>query len=223
MKIDTQIVHISFPEIQLTTRAATQLRGFFGNYFREHSPLLHNHYDDGKSRYTYPLVQYKVLHGTPVLVGVNDGAQLLAELFFKMKFIRIGERDYPVLERDIAFRKVEVGMSEGLRDYQFQSAWMALNQNNYAEYQQTPEPDRKAYLSRILTGNILSFFKGMGLFLPPEARIVSSFRLHSEGLTGFKDKMMVVFQGDFTSNVMLPDGIGLGKAVSRGYGAIQSI
>src|SRR5690606_14490106 len=36
---------ISFPEIRLPQRAAAHLRGFFGDYFREHSPLLHNHYD----------------------------------------------------------------------------------------------------------------------------------------------------------------------------------
>ena len=52
---------IRFPEIALRTRDAHKLRGYFGNLFQEHSPLLHNHWEDGTSRYAYPLVQYKVV------------------------------------------------------------------------------------------------------------------------------------------------------------------
>ena len=52
---------IKFPEISLKTRDAHKLRGYFGNIFKEHSPLLHNHFEDGTNRYAYPLVQYKVI------------------------------------------------------------------------------------------------------------------------------------------------------------------
>lgn len=60
---------IKFPEINLQTRNAHKLRGYFGNVFKEHSPLLHNHFEDGKNRYAYPLIQYKVIKNIPVLVG----------------------------------------------------------------------------------------------------------------------------------------------------------
>lgn len=212
---------ISFPEIRLPQRAAAHLRGFFGDYFREHSPLLHNHYDDGRLRYRYPLVQYKVLRGVPVLVGLQEGAQLLTELFFQIRTLRIGGREYPVLERDIAFKNVPAGWSEELTDYRFCSLWMPLNQQNYAEYQQKDEAERRAMLGRILTGNILSFFKGVGLYLPEDKRILVSVRPREERLTGFKDQLMTGITGGFTANVLLPDFIGLGKSVSRGYGTIE--
>ena len=54
-----QLTRIKFPDIQLQTRDAHKLRGYFGNLFQEHSPLLHNHYDSGQLRYRYPLIQYK--------------------------------------------------------------------------------------------------------------------------------------------------------------------
>ena len=212
---------ISFPEIRLPQRAAAQLRGFFGEYFREHSPLLHNHYADGRLRYRYPLVQYKVLGGVPVLLGLQEGAQLLAELFFQIKMLWIDGREYPVLERDIAFKNVPVGWSEQLNDYRFCSLWMPLNQQNYAEYQHKDEGERRAMLGRILTGNILSFFKGVGLYLPEDNRILVSLRPQEERLTGFKDQLMTGIAGGFTANVLLPDFIGLGKSVSRGYGAVE--
>ena len=72
-----QTVIIQFPEITLKTRDAHKLRGYFGNLFKEYSPLLHNHYETGELRYKYPLVQYKVLDKVPTLVAIKEGAQLL--------------------------------------------------------------------------------------------------------------------------------------------------
>ena len=78
-------VTIQFPEIALATRDAHKLRGYFGRLFEEHSPLLHNHLEGGKLRYAYPLVQYKVLDQIPTLIGLEEGARLLIELFLKIK------------------------------------------------------------------------------------------------------------------------------------------
>lgn len=211
---------ISFPEVQLEQRAGSHLRGFFGNYFREHSPLLHNHYDDGRLRYGYPLVQYKVLGGTPVLVGLQEGAKLLTALFSSIQMLRIDDREYPVFERDISYKVAPVGWTEELNDYRFLSLWLPLNQKIYPDYQQKDIPERQSMLARILIGNILSFFKGIGLFLPAGKRVKVSMRPKNEQLTGFKNQLMTGINGSFTANVLLPDFIGLGKSVSRGYGAI---
>ncbi|MBN8679682.1 MAG: hypothetical protein J0M29_15745 [Chitinophagales bacterium] len=214
---------ITFPEILLPQRAAAQLRGYFGQVFREHSPLLHNHYEDGRTRYAYPLVQYKVVQGMPMLLGLMDGAKLLAELFFQMKSLNIAGREYPVMERDIAFKNTPVGWQEELTDYRFSTLWMPLNQQNYAEYQQKGPEERRAMLGRILRGNLLSFFKGIDLFLPPDHRILVTMRPQEEKRTGFKDNLMTAISGEFTSNVQLPDWIGLGKSVARGYGVIEHL
>ncbi len=171
-------------------------------------------------RYSYPLVQYKVVDGIPTLVGLQEGAKLLAELFFQMKTLRIDGREYPVMERDIALKNVSVGVGEGLTDYRFATLWMALNQHNYAEYQEKNTEERRAFLGRILTGNILSFFKGIGLYLPEGVRLLTSMRPDEARLTGFKDQLVTGINGSFTSNAVLPELIGLGKSVSRGYGTI---
>jgi Cas6b C-terminal domain/Cas6b N-terminal domain len=223
MTTQINIATISFPEITLPTRAAHQLRGYFGDIFKEHSPLLHNHYDDGTLRYSYPLVQYKVIGGMPVLVGIEEGAKLLAELFFQMQTLQLNGKTYSVNERDISFKKTTVGVGSDLLDYRFETLYMPLNQGNHAEYlEKTPE-EQRGFLGRILVGNILSFYKGIGLFLPPEARIMVSFRPEKETTSGFKDNQMLVFKGSFTSNAILPDWIGVGKSVSRGYGAIKQM
>lgn len=221
--MDTSTVTISFPEINVPVRAAHQLRGFFGDMFREHSPLLHNHYADGQLRYSYPLVQYKVIHNKPILVGVEEGAKLLAELFFEMKSLQLNGRTYSVYERDITFKRMTLGVGTELYDYRFETLYMALNQENHTEYLAKTPDEQRAFLGRILTGNILSFYKGIGLFLPPEARIMTTFRPGKETTTGFKNQRMLAFTGQFTTNALLPDLVGLGKSVSRGFGAVQRI
>lgn len=217
------VVVIRFPEIRLATRDGHKLRGYFGSVFREHSPLLHNHFEDGSTRYALPLVQYKVVNRMPMLVGLQDGAKLLAELFFQMKTLEIDDRSYPVHERDIVFRNVPVGVSEALTDYRFLTRWLPLNQDNYPEYLAKDADERRAFLGRILVGNILSFFKGIGLFLPEGVRIMATMRPQEPRLTGLKDTRLMAFGGQFTTNALLPDLIGLGKSVSRGFGTLQKI
>lgn len=213
---------IFFPEINLPTRSAHQLRGYFGNLFKEHSPLLHNHFDDGRLRYAYPLVQYKIIDRIPLLTGLEAGAQLLVDLFLQISELQISDKTYPLHQKNAVIKTVETGITSSLHTYRFQTLWMALNQENFPEYMDKDEEGRKALLNRILTANILSFFKGVGLFLNPEERIMLTAQTQEKS-TKFKDQRMMAFHGQFTTNVLLPDFIGLGKSVSRGFGTIQKI
>src|SRR3989337_1593190 len=94
---------IRFPDIRLATRDAHKLRGYFGELFKERSPLLHNHFEDGSLRYKYPLVQYKVVNEVPMLVGLNDGAKLLTELFLKIQELNINGHTYPVFQKNLDY------------------------------------------------------------------------------------------------------------------------
>lgn len=215
-----QVVTIQFPEISLNTRDAHKLRGFFGTLFKEHSPLLHNHYETGELRYQYPQVQYKVLNRVPTLVAINDGAQLLTQLFLKIRELKIDGQEYMVLSKNIKNELAVAGYSEDLHEYTFQTLWMGLNQNNYLKYRSEDTIEGKSkILNRIITGNVLSFFKGVGIFLEPGQRLMAKCKMQEKS-TRFKDKDMMAFSGNFIINAIIPPGIGLGKAVSRGFGTI---
>lgn len=209
---------IRFPEIQLATRDAHKLRGYFGRLFQEHSPLLHNHLETGESAYRYPLVQYKVLGAVPILVGLNEGADLLINLFLKIKELKIGERTYPVLQKNIENKTVHIGLCEDLYAYRFETLWMALSQRNYAEYITEATEQKPKHLKSILTGNILSFFKWVNYRV--DANIMINLKITAERETQFKNNTMLAFEGSFVTNVLLPEYIGLGKATARGFGAI---
>lgn len=210
---------IRFPEIQLATRDAHKLRGYFGTLFQEHSPLLHNHLESGESAYKYPLVQYKVLDSVPTLVGLNEGAELLINLFLNIKVLEIGERSYPVFHKNVESKMIKIGLSDDLHAYSFKTLWMALNQQNYATYLNENDEQKAKHLKAILMGNLLSFFKGMDYRI--EGMIMANLKIIGQRETQFKNNTMLAFEADFVTNTILPGSIGLGKSVARGFGTIE--
>lgn len=215
-----QLCRIKFPEIKLQTRDAHKLRGYFGNIFKEHSPILHNHYEDGRFRYKYPSIQYKVIQNIPMLVGIGEGAELLPKLFLKIKELDISGKKYPISSKNIELKNEETGYSNQLYEYSFATLWMALNQKNYPKYQNLKgSAEKEAMLNTILTGHILSFFRNMGIELTYNERLMAKVDLQEKS-TLFKENKMVAFTGSFIVNASLPSEIGLGKSVSRGFGTI---
>lgn len=210
---------IRFPEIQLATRDAHKLRGYFGTLFQEHSPLLHNHLESGESAYRYPLVQYKVLDTVPTLVGLNQGADLLINLFLKIKELDIDGRNYPVFQKNIESKMINTGLSNDLHSYTFKTLWMALNQQNYSTYLNENDEQKAQHMKAILVGNLLSFFKGMDHRI--DGTIMANLKIKGQRETQFKNNVMVAFEADFVTNIILPETIGLGKSVARGFGTIQ--
>jgi len=213
---------ITFPDIKLAMRDAHKLRGYFGRLFQDHSPLLHNHLQGGGLRYKYPLVQYKVIDGIPMLVGLEEGASLLMQLFLEIRQLNINNQIFEILDKNIQCKKIDIGYSETLQEYHFKTFWMPLNQKNYAQYIQSNELDQKKALQRILNNNILSLFKGVNVWLQKEERIMSKLSVQ-KSQTNFKDKAMLAFRGAFFTNAILPEYCGIGKSVARGFGTIKLI
>ena len=209
---------IQFPELQLKTRDAHKLRGYFGNLFKEHSPLLHNHLASGEQAYRYPMVQYKVLKGTPVLIGLDKGARLLVDLFLKIKELNIDGEIFPVNHKNIGGKKVELSVDNDLHEYKFQTLWMPLNQLNHGKYINAGDSEKKDLLKNILTGNILSFYKSFDYRVEKQIMVKTNLK---ERTTKFKNNTMFAFEGAFITNAILPDHVGIGKAVSRGFGTIK--
>ncbi len=234
MTLTTQIplTTITFPEIALRVRDAHKLRGYFGGLFREHSPLLHNHFEEGgdatgpRYRYAYPLVQYKVLRKVPTLVGLGEGAGLLVELFLKMKELRINEDIYPVLSKHIEHQQATIGLSGDLHTYRYESLWLGLNQKNHKLYQDADPTRQNQILKNTAIANILTFVEAFGLNLDrnaPEQRILLKLNPSEPAITKFKNVELLGFRGTFTTNALLPDDIGLGKQAARGFGTIRRL
>lgn len=183
--------------------------------------LFHNHQEEG-FRYVYPLVQYKIMDGNPVMVGLNEGAVAIEKLLEDRYIIpcQLGNRQTDLYFVGIRSQRMAVQCHPELLTYSIKG-WLPLNRENYKAYLSAESlVEQVQMLERILTGNILSFAKGIGVFFehPVSCRIR---QIQQEKLVNYKHVGLMSFSGVFQSNVTLPDYIGLGKSVSIGQGIIK--
>ena len=134
---------------------ANQIRGFFASKFNEYDQL-HNHNTD-RFYYRYPLVQYKVLDRMLLIVGINEGAEILKGLFDKFDTVTLPHQNFEITERSLRLKKQDFGLTKSLYFYEFLTPWLALNKENKEKFFETRNPeDQKEILRKTLVGNLLS-------------------------------------------------------------------
>ena len=196
---------------------SSELRGFFATQFTEYS-LLHQHSAD-KLIYRYPLVQYKIIDSAPMVIGINDGAEVLKQVYDKYDEIKLGEEIYEIVEKGISVKNQEFGISDKIHSYEFATPWLALNQENYMRYYGlNGREERQEFLRKTLIGNLLSMSKSLDYQVPGRIKCDVRVKIRKSRL---KDVSMMVFIGSFCANFLIPDYLGIGKSVSRGFGAVR--
>jgi len=183
------------------------------------SLLFHNHQGD-EFRYAYPLIQYKRVNQKAAIVCVSDGTEEIGKLFSGMDYtISIGDREMHLEIESLKPSKYLVQVWQDMFVYRIRK-WLPLNQENYEKYMALEGlAEKYAMLERMLTGNILSFAKGVGIHFEKqvECKITAIDEPH---IVMYKDVKMMAFDAEFKSNVSIPDYIGLGKGVSLGFGTV---
>lgn len=184
-----------------------------------HNILFHNHCGS-RLRYAYPLVQYKCIGGKAAIVAIGEGVTVMEELFAGTDFsIRLGKRTIALQIESIKAEEVKVSQSIVPIVYQLYD-WLPFNEANYEHFLSISRMvERIELLERILTGNILSLFKGLDVFI--------DFPLHIEIMhyvqktpVAYKGVKLMRFDVSFMANVLLPNYVGLGRHSSVGAGLL---
>lgn len=215
-----QILILTLGDEKFFRRDIPKIRGFFASKFPEYLEL-HHHIEAKKYVYSYPLVQYKVINYKPTIIGIGEGAEILKQIYNKVNEMIIGDVTIPIHEKKIVVNEADFGLAEELKFYRFITPWLGLNQKNYNFYQNNPDPDvRFDLLNRVLIGNMISMSKSLGYTVPDRIVVSADTRLRLAKLKGME---MSGFTGFFAANFLIPDFLGLGKSVSRGFGTVQKI
>jgi hypothetical protein len=194
------------------------LRGYFGKRF-EDKVLLHHHAGGDEYVYRYPLVQYKILDGKSMVLGIGMGADTLKGICKDVNMIDVNGKQYEIFEKTISMGNTDFGVDFKQITYSFLTPWLALNERNYEKYQMLGTwAKKKELLQKILIGNIISMSKSLGYTVP--APIVANIHHLKEVKTSLKGTPMLGFLGTFSVNFEIPDYWGIGKSVSRGFGTI---
>ena len=197
-------------------------RGAIIHSFEDTPILFHNH-DNNGYRYSYPLIQYKRIRGKAAIVCLKQGTEDIGELFaMKMPSLVIGSRSISPSINKVVPRRIRFQIWEHNFSYRI-NRWIPLNSRNYHEYRQLSDDSAKRqFLSDILTGNILSMAKGLGIHFDKEVTCeIISFSETAK--VKVKSTPMQCIDAEFKCNVSIPDYIGLGKHASINFGVVTRI
>ncbi len=205
---------------EISQREIPLFRGAVIHSLENKSILFHNHEGD-KFRYAYPLIQYKRIQGKAAIVCIGKGMESVHELFSSEKFqYQIGNKTMQMHIENIHAHQEFIGIADKIVHYELRN-WLPLNSKNYQRFKDTDSLiDKIAILERVLTGNILSFLKGMDIHLEEQLNI-NITDISNQHLTTYKKVKLMAFDIEFNANVTLPQHIGIGKNASMGFGVLS--
>jgi hypothetical protein len=193
-----------------------------GAVVKEHV-LYHNHNNTPGSEgyvYRYPRIQYKLINRRPVIICLDEGVEEIHHFFREHHGVMLlNGRSYDIKLPRVKAHTITLQVWDQLFQYHI-SKWHPLNQRNYTQYKMIEnENERLLFLERVLRGNILSMAKGIGWSIDKqvELRIGEILR---EDVIRYKNRNLINISADFTTNVSLPELIGLGSHTSIGHGMV---
>lgn len=196
------------------------VRGFFGDQYKSR-PEFHGHLD-GKLIYRHPLIQYKIFGGTPLVIGLKEGAYLLKAIP-TLDNIEIYRKQYRVIKQNTVSDAHSFGLADKIIRYSFESPWIGLNEGNHIKFHATKSSsDANALLDRIMIGNLLSMSKSLGVSVDERIHLISNLEVQ-ESIEVKQGVRLLGFTGEFESNFIIPELWGIGKFSSRGYGTVRRL
>ena len=195
------------------TLSATQLRSYIGYKFVQEAEF---HHHDGKP-YRYPLIQYKRIRDRLSVLGIEHFADVVQENLSSLPKIYL--KNTEILINNMIFTRKTHSITEEITEYKFATPWIALNTDNYLKYNTLDKRFHKKLLEKILTGNLLSMMRGIGCTIDYDLYVkINQFKqlpiiAHKHSFSGF--------YASFVTNLSLPQYIGIGKSVSKGFGMLE--
>jgi hypothetical protein len=185
--------------------------------------LFHNHLSGDAYLYKYPLIQYKMIDRRPAIVCVDYGVDEIHKFFENQDWaIKISARWLDMKIDRLNMNQFTMNVWDKMFSYNIKN-WIALNTENYQKYQKLEGiVEQTRFLEKKLTGNILSFAKGIEWTVDKPIKLNITKLIDTRPVNLKKQKMMG-FNLDFKCNVFLPNYIGLGKSISLGYGNVREI
>lgn len=184
--------------------------------------LFHNH-TENKEIYRYPLIQYKRIYKNPAILCIEEGVDQLHHFFEnKCEIIMIGDKQLELKVKQLQMNQFTMQVWDSWFYYNIEN-WVALNEENYLKFNAIDSlSDQLLFLEKTLIANIIAFAKGINWTIDKEIK-VSITQMNDPKIIKIKNTRFTTFNLSFKSNVFLPNYIGLGKSVSKGFGMVREI
>jgi len=197
-----------------------QVKGVFMKQFSDAEivPFL-----DGKLRYKYlyPRVQVKILNEQIYIIGLKEGVDPVLSLVDNIKSFNFGNITINIEKFDVEENNDQFISTEKLLRYKFITPWIALNKSTGGKYRFLTEQEKPLFLNRLLGLNLLFLSKEIGIDI--KSKIYT--KVCVDGLIPEKidENGWGAFTGEFKTNFTIPNFIGLGNGITRGFGTLFSL
>ena len=105
--------------------------------------------------------------------------------------------------------------------YRFITPWVALNQMTGGKYRFLSNQEKPSFLNRLLGQNIVFMAKEVGIDL--NDKVFTKVKVSSLFPKPVDENKWGAFMGEFKTNFVLPNYIGVGNGITRGYGTIYGM
>ena len=178
-------------------------------------PMLNGSY---RKKYLYPRVQVKILNEKIYFLGIAEGVSAVKSLIDNFSTLDFGNITFKI--KDIIIDENGLfDQSYDINRYKFVTPWIALNRTNIKKFSKTPSSEKRKFLCELLTRNLI--FLTSEFKINFDEKILTDIELNGKSLSNFKENRDFGFEGSFSTNFILPDFIGLGNGITRGYGSIK--
>ena len=197
-----------------------QVKGVFIRQYPNEKivPLLNGSY---RSKFLYPRVQVKILNEQIYLVGIDQGTEPIIQLCERMGTLDFGNITFEVEDCDLEIFKRQFIISKRLVRYKFITPWVALNHMTSGKYKVLKNNEKQTFLNRLLGQNIIFMAGEVGNYI--EENIYTKVKVPSIFPKPLDENKWGAFKGEFKTNFILPNYIGIGNGITRGFGAIYGL
>ena len=197
-----------------------QVKGVFMKQYPD-EPIISMINGSNREKFLYPRVQVKILNEQIYIMGLNEGVDPVLSLRDKIEILDFGNIAFNALESDIDHLKNQFQMTDKLAHYRFITPWVALNHTSGSKYRKKKNQEKIKFLNTLLAQNLIFLAKEFGIVL--EEKIYTKIILPNLFPKSIDEKKWGAFNGEFKTNFYLPNFIGIGNGITRGYGTIYGM
>jgi len=194
---------------------------FVDNYSH---PLFHNHHPDGKSIYRSKGApfQFKTINNEIFILALNEGVDFARSFQWPKSITMPLGRKGVWVEFELSsktIRQASFQLSD-MQCYRNVSPYIALNQDKYKTYQSLSIDEKRRSIEKGLADHILTAAKWCGVTVNHWIK-TNLIQMRTLRPIKIKDDLVFMpFDVMFECNTDVPDYIGVGRFVSRGYGTV---
>lgn len=204
--------------------AATEMADNGADFTSDQLSFFHNHgEEEGSVIHRYPLIQYQIKMRRPSITGIGEGAKILSTfLLHKPAKLETHRGDLKLTVAGLQNYSWKPELREP-RQYII-NKWLPLNPDNYRKWMDTDKlAERVKLLDKALWGNLFELAEAVGYSIPREELILHATSIDLKTYKKCYENTLLALDVVFTTNLNLPDEVGLGHGKSIGFGKVRQM